>query len=239
MFYKIIVVWMRVRDVCSRIHSSGSGCSWYSIGACKTPWRQFQGETVPNTVCPSSVLFVVCVFCSNILYVSRLMLREGESHSAISRANLGIYSVKAKAHPVFTQSKQTKSSPHFTHYLESHTSHLLRIRKSFRIYSVLAKTNYTFTQCKKCFSPHWRSISRIALRFRSVYISRTHTFTQKKQHSCTFIKVQLIHCKKEFVVFPSPAGMSLIKLFLGGNNLIFPVQGEFDQWHPGWGRENG
>ena len=76
MFYKIIVVWMRVRDVCSRIHSGGSGCSWYSIGACKTPWRQFQGETVPNTVCPSLVLLVLCVFCSNILYVSRLMLRE-------------------------------------------------------------------------------------------------------------------------------------------------------------------
>jgi hypothetical protein len=67
---------MRVRDVCSRIHLGGSGCSWYSIGACKTPWQQFQGETVPNTVCPSLVLLVLCVFCSNILYVSRLMLRE-------------------------------------------------------------------------------------------------------------------------------------------------------------------
>jgi hypothetical protein len=29
------------------------------------------------------------------------------------------------------------------------------------------------------------------------------------------------HCKKELAVFPSPAGMSLIKLFLGGNNLVF------------------
>jgi hypothetical protein len=38
-----------------------------------------------------------------------------------------------------------------------------------------------------------------------------------------------VHCKKELAVFPSPAGMSLIKLFLGGNNLIFPVQGEFNQ----------
>ncbi len=37
-----------------------------------------------------------------------------------------------------------------------------------------------------------------------------------------------IHCKKELAVFPSPAGMSLMKLFLGGNNLIFPAQGEFD-----------
>jgi hypothetical protein len=30
-----------------------------------------------------------------------------------------------------------------------------------------------------------------------------------------------LHCKKELAVFPSPAGMSLIKLFLGGNNLVF------------------
>ncbi len=37
------------------------------------------------------------------------------------------------------------------------------------------------------------------------------------------------HCKKELAVFPSPAGMSLTKLFLGGNNLIFPAQGEFGQ----------
>ncbi len=30
-----------------------------------------------------------------------------------------------------------------------------------------------------------------------------------------------LHCKKELAVFPSPAGMSLIKLFLGGKNLVF------------------
>ncbi len=30
-----------------------------------------------------------------------------------------------------------------------------------------------------------------------------------------------VHCKKELAVFPSPAGMSLIKLFLGGDNLVF------------------
>jgi hypothetical protein len=38
-----------------------------------------------------------------------------------------------------------------------------------------------------------------------------------------------LHCKKGLAVFPSPAGMSLIKLSLGGNNLIFPAQGEFGQ----------
>jgi hypothetical protein len=41
------------------------------------------------------------------------------------------------------------------------------------------------------------------------------------------------------MIFPSPAGMSLIKLSLDGKNLIIPVQGEFDHCHPGWGRENG
>jgi hypothetical protein len=39
-----------------------------------------------------------------------------------------------------------------------------------------------------------------------------------------------LHCKKGLAVFPSPAGMSLTKLFLGGNNLVFTAQKEFDQW---------
>jgi hypothetical protein len=29
-----------------------------------------------------------------------------------------------------------------------------------------------------------------------------------------------VHCQKRFAVFPSPAGMSLIKLSLAGNNLM-------------------
>jgi hypothetical protein len=33
--------------------------------------------------------------------------------------------------------------------------------------------------------------------------------------------IMRLHCKKELAVFPSPAGMSLIKLFLGGKNLVF------------------
>ena len=36
-----------------------------------------------------------------------------------------------------------------------------------------------------------------------------------------FLDVSALHCKKGLAVFPSPAGMSLIKLFLGGNNLVF------------------
>ncbi len=37
------------------------------------------------------------------------------------------------------------------------------------------------------------------------------------------------HCKKELAIFPSPAGMSLTKLSLGGKNYIIPAQDEFDQ----------
>jgi hypothetical protein len=33
--------------------------------------------------------------------------------------------------------------------------------------------------------------------------------------------------------------MSLTKLFLAGNNKIFPGQGGFGKWHPSLGRENG
>ncbi len=36
-----------------------------------------------------------------------------------------------------------------------------------------------------------------------------------------------LHSKKRLAVFPSPAGMSLTKLSLAGNNLIIPGQGEF------------
>jgi hypothetical protein len=36
-----------------------------------------------------------------------------------------------------------------------------------------------------------------------------------------------IHLKKISTIFPSPAAMSLTKLSLAGNNLIFPRQGEF------------
>jgi hypothetical protein len=42
-------------------------------------------------------------------------------------------------------------------------------------------------------------------------------------------KATAIHCKKRLPIFPSPAGMSLTKLYLGGKNLIIPRQGEFGQ----------
>jgi hypothetical protein len=38
---------------------------------------------------------------------------------------------------------------------------------------------------------------------------------------------EIVHCKKRLTIFPSPAGMSLTKLFLDGNNLIISCQGEF------------
>ncbi len=39
--------------------------------------------------------------------------------------------------------------------------------------------------------------------------------------------VECAHCKKRLEIFLSPAGMSLTKLSLAGNNLINPGQGEF------------
>jgi hypothetical protein len=40
--------------------------------------------------------------------------------------------------------------------------------------------------------------------------------------------LKMVHCKiKRLAAFPSPAGLSLTKLSLGGNNLIIPAQGEF------------
>ncbi len=53
----------------------------------------------------------------------------------------------------------------------------------------------------------------------------------------TSYRESLYTVKKRFAIFPSPAGMSLIKLTLDGTNLILPAQEEFSQWHPGWGRE--
>ncbi len=41
----------------------------------------------------------------------------------------------------------------------------------------------------------------------------------------------ILHCKKRLAIFPSPAGMSLTKLSLGGNNQIIPAQDEFGQWN--------
>ncbi len=46
------------------------------------------------------------------------------------------------------------------------------------------------------------------------------------------------HCKKRLAVFPSPAGMSLIKLSLTGNDLIISGLEEFGKNHSGWRREN-
>jgi hypothetical protein len=46
--------------------------------------------------------------------------------------------------------------------------------------------------------------------------------TEEKDHERT----GLLHCKKRFAIFPSPAGMPLTKLSLDGNNLIM---GEFGQ----------
>jgi hypothetical protein len=47
-----------------------------------------------------------------------------------------------------------------------------------------------------------------------------------------------VHCNKRFAIFRSPAEMLLIKLFLAGNYLIIPGQGEFGKCHPDWRRKN-
>ncbi len=65
-----------------------------------------------------------------------------------------------------------------------------------------------------------------------------YSYTVKKLSLKSLYKsVHSLHCKKRLAVFPSPAGMSLTKLSLAGNNLIIPTQGEFGKWHPGWGRK--
>jgi hypothetical protein len=42
-----------------------------------------------------------------------------------------------------------------------------------------------------------------------------------------FMIAGTVHCKKGFVISPSPAEMSLTKLSLAGSNSIIPAQGEF------------
>jgi hypothetical protein len=43
-------------------------------------------------------------------------------------------------------------------------------------------------------------------------------------HGSCYLMGRWIHCRKRFAISPSPAGMSLIKLSLDGNNLIIPAQ---------------
>jgi hypothetical protein len=40
----------------------------------------------------------------------------------------------------------------------------------------------------------------------------------------TILYRKKVHCKKRLSIFPSPAGMSLTKLSLVGNNLIFQAR---------------
>jgi hypothetical protein len=55
--------------------------------------------------------------------------------------------------------------------------------------------------------------------FRSMILQKDKVHGRMPQYIAK--SVHTVHCKKELAVFPSPAGMSLIKLFLGGNNLVF------------------
>ncbi len=69
------------------------------------------------------------------------------------------------------------------------------------------------------FSRYWKS----GILFRLVFNGILFFFREirKKKFSYFTKTLTTLHCKKELAVFPSPAGMSLIKLFLDGNNLVF------------------
>jgi hypothetical protein len=64
------------------------------------------------------------------------------------------------------------------------------------------------------YSIHFQSSHTTQLIFNSVYCIH---FTRILRHFCHH--PHRIHRKKSFSIFPSPAGMSLTKLSLGGNNL--------------------
>jgi hypothetical protein len=57
------------------------------------------------------------------------------------------------------------------------------------------------------------------------------TASQKKKKlgwsKTVFCQLCMLHCKKMLAVLPSPAGMSLTKISLDGNNLNYSGQGEF------------
>ncbi len=57
--------------------------------------------------------------------------------------------------------------------------------------------------------------------FQLLLYSTMRYVTQGRQEGMFWYSSRPMHCKKELAVFPSPAGMSLIKLFLAGNNLVF------------------
>jgi hypothetical protein len=81
-----------------------------------------------------------------------------------------------------------------------------------------------------------RGLEPIITKAKSVGIFQYYPFhaRYKRPHQDKYIR----HCKKRLTIFPSPAGMSLTKLSLTGNNLIIAGQGEFGKVHSDWGREN-
>jgi hypothetical protein len=56
----------------------------------------------------------------------------------------------------------------------------------------------------------------------TVHVQSSMLLAVERDKSC-----MSIHCKKSLTIFPSPAGMSLTKLSLAGNNFIVTGQGEF------------
>ncbi len=89
----------------------------------------------------------------------------------------------------------------------------------------------------------WHSNNKLLL-LRSFFSSKQNLLAKYFFHNelsqrCMHLCFIGLHCKKRWSIFPSPAGISLTTLSLAGINLIYPDQGEFGKWYPGWGRENG
>jgi hypothetical protein len=55
-------------------------------------------------------------------------------------------------------------------------------------------------------------------------MARVHPAVVNAMSSAFFRQVNTLLCKKRFVIFPSPAEMSLTKLSLAGINFIIPAQ---------------
>jgi hypothetical protein len=85
---------------------------------------------------------------------------------------------------------------------------------------------------------YFRPLFFLSLFSKHIHFSIPQASLKKKRKSS-------VHCKKRFVIFPSPAGMSLTKLSLAGNNwqsLVSDIPAEdgktansfFTVWVWGW-----
>jgi hypothetical protein len=76
------------------------------------------------------------------------------------------------------------------------------------------------------FSKHI-AVDDLTKTFTLVPLQSSRTIPEGEGLSIDAIDPSMYTCKKRLTIFPSPAGMSLTKLSLSGNNLIIRGQGEF------------